>query len=61
MAVRTTPIDIFADSVQLIYKYTFVRKKSRLAEHTTSADLHISVSIESVSSITFVDRDLKVG
>ena len=60
MAVRTTPIDISADTVQLIYKYTFVRTKSFLAERTTSADLHISVSIESVSSIAFVDRDLKV-
>ena len=60
VAVRTTPIDISADTVQLIYKYTFVRTKSRLAEHTTSADLHISVSIESVSSIAFADRDFKV-
>jgi hypothetical protein len=61
VAVGTTQIDISPDTAQQAYKYIVVYTKSSLAEQTTPADLYISDSVESVSNIAFVDRDLDAG
>jgi hypothetical protein len=61
VAVRTTHIDIASDTVQVPYRFIVVYTKSSLAEQTTPAYLRISDSVESVSNVAFIDRDLDEG
>ena len=61
VAMWATPVDIADDTFQLFHKYICVCTESNLVEHITPADLHISVSVESRFSISFVIRDLKAG
>ena len=56
-----TQVDISPDTAQLHYRFIVGHTKSSLAEQNTPAHLHISDSVESVSNIAFIDRDLDAG